>query len=102
VDGTSDDGSTSQIAKGLRAPLVVVGDASSQSRSAPAAVLGFESFDPELRVGAVIANRVGGDTHARWVCDAIASGCRAVPLGAIQHDASVALPEGHLGRAPAL
>jgi cobyrinic acid a,c-diamide synthase len=26
-------------------------------------VLGFECFDLELRVGAVIANRVGGDTH---------------------------------------
>jgi cobyrinic acid a,c-diamide synthase len=97
VDGTSEDGSTAQIAKWLDAPVVLVIDASSQSRSAAAVVLGFERFDPALRVGAVIANRVGGDTHARWVCDAIASGCRAVPLGAIKHDASVALPERHLG-----
>jgi cobyrinic acid a,c-diamide synthase len=97
VDGTSEDGSTAQIAKWLDAPVVLVIDASSQSRSAAAVVLGFERFDPELRIGAVIANRVGGDTHARWVCDAIASGCRAVPLGAIKHDASVALPERHRG-----
>jgi cobyrinic acid a,c-diamide synthase len=97
VDGTSQDGSTAQIAKWLDAPVVLVIDVSSQSRSAAAVVLGFERFDPELRIGAVIANRAGGDTHARWVCDAIASGCRAVPVGAIKHDASVALPERHLG-----
>jgi cobyrinic acid a,c-diamide synthase len=76
---------------------VLVVDASTQSRSAAAVVLGFERFDPELRVGAVIANRVGGDVHARWLRDAIASSCRAVPVGAIRHDASVTLPERHLG-----
>jgi cobyrinic acid a,c-diamide synthase len=97
VDGTSEDGSTAQIAKWLEAPVVLVVDASTQSRSAAAVVLGFERFDPELRVGAVIANRVGGDVHARWVRDAIASSCRAVPVGAIRHDASVTLPERHLG-----
>src|SRR2546422_1621638 len=97
VDGTSEDGSTAQIAKWLDAPIVLVIDASTQSRSAAAVVLGFERFDPELRVGAVIANRVGGDVHARWLRDAIASSCRAVPVGAIGHDASVTLPERHLG-----
>jgi cobyrinic acid a,c-diamide synthase len=97
VDGTSEDGSTAQIAKWLEAPVVLVVDASTQSRSAAAVVLGFERFDPELRVDAVIANRVGGDVHARWVRDAIASSCRAVPVGAIRYDASVTLPERHLG-----
>jgi len=97
VDGTSEDGSTAQIAKWLDAPVVLVLDASSQSRSAAAVVLGFERFDPALRVGAVIVNRVGGDTHARWVREAIASSCRAVPVGAIAYDASVVLPERHLG-----
>ena len=97
VDGTSEDGSTAQIAKWLEAPVVLVVDASTQSRSAAAVVLGFERFDPELRIGAVIVNRVGGDAHARWLRDAIASSCRAVPAGAIRHDASVTLPERHLG-----
>jgi cobyrinic acid a,c-diamide synthase len=97
VDGTSDDGSTAQIAKWLDAPVVLVIDASTQSRSAAAVVVGFERFDLALRVGAVIANRVGGDVHARWLRDAIASSCRAVPVGAIRHDASVTSPERHLG-----
>ncbi len=97
VDGTSEDGSTAQIAKWLEAPIVLVIDASSQSRSAAAVVLGFERFDPDLRVGAVIANRVGGEAHVRWLRDAIASSCRAVPVGGIRHDAGITLPERHLG-----
>lgn len=97
VDGTSEEGSTAQVAKWLGAPVVLVIDARSQSRSAAAVVLGFERLDPDLRIGAVIANRVGGEVHARWVHDAIASCCHAVPVGAIKRDQALTLPERHLG-----
>ncbi len=83
-DGTSDEGS-----------LVI--DAKAQSRTAAAVVLGCERFDPALNVAAVIANRVGGDVHRRWVEDAIAASCRAVPVGAIRRDDLLTLPERHLG-----
>lgn len=97
VDGTSDDGSTAQIAKWLGAPVVLVLDASAQSRSAAAVVLGFERLDPGVRIAGVIANRVGGPTHARWIAEAIRSACRAQPLGALAHDPALTLPECHLG-----
>jgi len=97
VDGTSEDGSTAQVAKWLGAPVVLVVDARSQSRSAAAIVLGFERFDPDLRTVAVIVNRVGGDLHARWVLEAIATHCRAAPVGAIRRDDALTLPERHLG-----
>jgi len=98
IDGTSDDGSTAQIASWLGAPVVLVVDAGAQSRSAAATVLGFERFDPALNVAAVIVNRVGSDTHARWVSEAIRAACRAVPVGAIpRDDAWWAMPERHLG-----
>ncbi len=97
IDGTSEDGSTAQVAKWLGAPVVLVIDARSLSRSAAAVVLGFERFDPDLRIAAVIANRVGGDVHARWVHDAIASNCHAAPVGAIKRDEALSLPERHLG-----
>jgi cobyrinic acid a,c-diamide synthase len=96
-DGTSEEGSTAQAAKWLDAPVVLVIDVRAQSRSAGAVVLGFERFDPELTVAGVIANRVGGDVHARWVRDAVAAGCRAVMLGAVKRDDAVTLPERHLG-----
>jgi len=98
IDGTSDAGSTAQIARWLGAPVVLVVDAGAQSRSAAATVLGFERFDPALNVAAVIVNRVGSDTHARWVSEAIRAACRAVPVGAIpRDDAWWAMPERHLG-----
>jgi len=98
LDGTSDAGSTAQVAKWLGAPVVLIVDAGAQSRSAAATVLGFERFDPALRVAAVITNRVGGATHARWVGDAIRTACRAVPVGAIPRDDTWwGLPERHLG-----
>jgi cobyrinic acid a,c-diamide synthase len=96
-DATGEDGSTAQIAKWLGAPVVLVIDASGQSRSAAAVVAGFEHFDPALAVAAVIANRVGGEVHGRWVADAVQASCRAVPLGAIPRDDALVLPERHLG-----
>jgi cobyrinic acid a,c-diamide synthase len=97
LDGESEDGSTAQIAKWLAAPVVLVIDAGRLSRSAGAVALGFERFDPALEVAAVIANGVGGVTHGEWVLGAIARACRAVPLGALPHDATLTLPERHLG-----
>ncbi len=96
-DGTSDDGSTAQVAKWLGAPVVLVVDARAQSRSAAAVVFGFERFDPELNVAGVILNRVGSDTHATWLREAVTARCRAVPLGTIKRDETLALPERHLG-----
>jgi cobyrinic acid a,c-diamide synthase len=45
----------------------------------------------------VIANRVGSDTHGRWVAEAIRSACRAEPVGAVRVDPALTLPERHLG-----
>jgi cobyrinic acid a,c-diamide synthase len=97
IDGTSEEGSTAQIAKWLHAPVVLVVDAWASARSAAAVVHGFESFDPALSLAGVIVNRVGGDVHGRMVLDAIAATCRAVPLGAIPRDDALTLPERHLG-----
>jgi cobyrinic acid a,c-diamide synthase len=97
IDGASDDGSTAQMAKWLGAPVVLVVDAGAQARSAAAVVLGFEQFDPALHVAAVIANRVGGEAHARWIREAVEARCRAPVVGAVPHDDGVAVAERHLG-----
>jgi cobyrinic acid a,c-diamide synthase len=97
VDGSSDDGSTAQIARWLGVPVLLVLDASAQSRSAAAVVRGFERFDPSVTVTGVVANRVGGETHARWIGDAVGGSCAAEFLGAMPHDRELTLPERHLG-----
>ena len=97
LDGSGEAGSTAEIAKWLAAPVVLVVDTSAMARSIAALVLGFERFDPALRVAGVIANRVGGVAHARWVADAVRGACRAELLGAIASDPALAMPERHLG-----
>jgi cobyrinic acid a,c-diamide synthase len=97
IEGKSEEGSTAQIAKWLGAPVVLVIDSRAISRSAGAVVLGFERFDPELELAGVIFNRVAGETHFRWLSEAVEGSCRAVPLGFFPRRGSLAIPERHLG-----
>jgi cobyrinic acid a,c-diamide synthase len=101
-DGVGVEGSTAETAKWLGLPVVLVVDVSAQSQSAAAVALGFERFDPDLDVAAVIVNRAGGERHARDVQEAIAASCRAVPLGALRWDDGLTLPERHLGLVTAM
>ncbi|MEU1011581.1 cobyrinate a,c-diamide synthase [Streptomyces sp. NPDC005890] len=101
-DGAAGEGelaSTAHVAKLLRAPVVLVVDASSQSRSVAALVHGFASWDPEVRVGGVILNKVGSDRHEALLREALdASG---VPvLGALRRVEQVDVPSRHLGLVP--
>ncbi|OLD96516.1 MAG: hypothetical protein AUG80_13985 [Candidatus Rokubacteria bacterium 13_1_20CM_4_68_9] len=102
ADPTSDDGSTAQVAKWLHAPVVLVIDASAQARSSAAVVRGFESFDPDLGVAAIIANRLGGEAHARLIREAMRGSCRAELVGGIPRDPALELPERHLGLVTAI
>ncbi len=101
-DGAAGEGelaSTAQVAKLLRAPVVLVVDASSQSRSVAALVHGFASWDPEVRVGGVILNKVGSDRHEVLLREALESA--GVPvLGVLRRAAPVETPARHLGLVP--
>lgn len=94
-EGKSDRGSTAEMAKLLRLPVVLVIDASAMARSAAALIHGFTSFDPDLRIAGVILNNVGGEAHAGMIRDAVAGG---IPiLGALPRTADLVMPERHLG-----
>src|SRR5581483_55274 len=54
ASATDESGSTAEMAKWLGLPVVLVIDAAAQARSAAALVHGFESFDPDLKIAAVI------------------------------------------------
>src|SRR5688500_18852604 len=63
--GALDDaGSTADVARLLRAPVVLAIDARGMARSAAALVDGFLRFDPRVRIGGVLLNRVGSARHA--------------------------------------
>ena len=96
-DGKSEAGSTAEIAKWLRLPVILVVDASSIARSAAALVHGFQNFDPALRVVGVIFNRVAGPAHYQLLKDALATSTNAVPLGYLPCDERIHIPERYLG-----
>ncbi|MGA4958858.1 cobyrinate a,c-diamide synthase [Streptomyces lavendulocolor] len=101
-DGAADQGelaSTAQVAKLLKAPVVLVVDASSQSRSVAALVHGFASWDPEVRIGGVILNKVATDRHEHLLREAL--GESGVPvLGVLRRAPAVSTPSRHLGLVP--
>ncbi|MGW3360185.1 cobyrinate a,c-diamide synthase [Streptomyces bungoensis] len=101
-DGAAGEGelaSTAQVAKLLGAPVVLVVDASSQSRSVAALVHGFASWDPRVRVGGVILNKVGSDRHEELLREALDAA--GVPvLGVLRRAAGVDTPSRHLGLVP--
>ncbi|MEV7423951.1 cobyrinate a,c-diamide synthase [Streptomyces sp. NPDC091212] len=101
-DGASGQGelaSTAQVSKLLRAPVVLVVDASSQSRSVAALVHGFASWDPEVRIGGVILNKVATDRHERLLREALDES--GVPvMGVLRRTDGVQAPSRHLGLVP--
>jgi cobyrinic acid a,c-diamide synthase len=92
--------STAHVAALLRAPVVLVVDASSQARSVAALVHGFATFEPGLRLGGVVLNRVGSDRHEHILRDAL-DGAGVPVLGAVRRLAQLATPSRHLGLVPA-
>ncbi|MCY0931333.1 cobyrinate a,c-diamide synthase [Streptomyces sp. H27-H1] len=97
--GRGELASTAQVAKLLRAPVVLVVDASSQSRSVAALVHGFASFDPQVRLGGVILNKVGSDRHEAMLREALEEAGMPV-LGVLRRVPQVAAPSRHLGLVP--
>ncbi|MGD8702327.1 MAG: cobyrinate a,c-diamide synthase, partial [Desulfosarcina sp.] len=62
-DGSSEAGSTAQMAKWLELPVALVVGARAMARSAAALVQGYERFDDGLRFAGVLFNHLGGPRH---------------------------------------
>ena len=92
-------GSTAEIAKLLDAPVVLVVDAKSMGASAAAIALGFREFDKSINFAGVILNRLGSDSHAKLIVDALDKiGIKV--FGTIRRNDEFKLPERHLGLVP--
>jgi cobyrinic acid a,c-diamide synthase len=89
-------GTTADLAAHFRLPVMLVLDVASQAQSAAAALRGFASHDPAVRIGGVILNRVGSARHHAVVAAAIAP-LNIPVLGAMPREPTLALPERHLG-----
>jgi cobyrinic acid a,c-diamide synthase len=97
VTGSSEEGSTAEIAKLLDLPVVLVVDAANSARSIAAVIRGFEIFDPDLRFAGIVLNRVAGDAHFRMLDSAIRQASAVPVLGWLPVERDAAIPERHLG-----
>lgn len=100
--GSDEVGSTAEVAKLLGLPVVLVVDAAKVARSVGALVLGYQRFDPDLRMAGVILNNVGSAHHAAICREAIISATGLPVFGALIRDEALRAPERHLGLVPAV
>lgn len=89
-------GATADLAARFSLPVLLALDVAGQSQSAAALVRGFASHHPKVKIAGVILNRVGSERHRALVADAIAP-LNIPVLGSLPRDATIVLPERHLG-----
>ncbi|MGN6748047.1 MAG: cobyrinate a,c-diamide synthase [Xanthobacteraceae bacterium] len=89
-------GATADLAVHFDLPVVLVLDVARQAQSAAAVTRGFAVYDPAVKIAGVILNRTASERHRALVADAIAASGLSV-FGALPRDATLSLPERHLG-----
>ncbi len=101
-DGLSLDGSNSNAALAtlLDAPVVLVIDARGMTRGIAPLILGYQAFDPHIRIAGVILNQLGGSRHEAKLRAVIEHYTDVPVLGAVHHDDRLAIVERHLGLMP--
>jgi cobyrinic acid a,c-diamide synthase len=100
ASGTTDAGSTAQVAKLLNVPVVLILNCSSTSRSIAAIAHGYRTFDPEINLTGVILNQVGSDRHLELLTAALLP-LHLPILGVLRRQNDLSIPDRHLGLIPA-
>jgi len=89
--------STSRLAGDLRAPVILVIDATKMTRTVAAIVQGCTHFEPNLNLAGVILNRTASERHRLILREAI-EGYTDVPvLGMLPKLGENPIPERHMG-----
>ncbi|MEK9134126.1 MAG: cobyrinate a,c-diamide synthase, partial [Pseudomonadota bacterium] len=101
-DGLSLDGSNSNAALAtlLETPVVLVIDARGMTRGIAPLILGYQAFDPRIRIAGVILNQLGGSRHEAKLRAVIEHYTDVPVVGAVHHDDRFAIVERHLGLMP--
>lgn len=101
-DGLDLDGSNSNaaLAKLLKTPVVLVIDARGMTRGIAPLILGYQDFDPDIRIASVILNQVGGSRHEGKLRNILEHYTDARVLGAVHKNKALEIDERHLGLIP--
>nr|WP_296750093.1 cobyrinate a,c-diamide synthase [Thioalkalivibrio sp.] len=101
-DGLDLEGSNSNaaLARLLEAPVVLVIDSRGMTRGVAPLLLGYQAFEPELRIAGVILNRVGGARHGAKLRAVIEHYTDIPVLGLVSENPALQILERHLGLVP--
>ena len=98
----TETGSAAQMAKQLKAPVLLVIDGSAMARSAAAMVNGYAQFDRKLWVAGVIFNRVKSEGHYQLLKEAVEKETKVKVVGYLRPDSELTIQDRHLGLKTAL
>ncbi len=101
-DGLALEGSNSNaaLAAQLGSPVVLVLDSQGMTRGIAPLILGYQAFDPAIRIAGVILNKVGGSRHEAKLRAVIEHYTDVKVLGALQRAEEMVITERHLGLVP--
>ena len=92
--------STAELAKLLRLPIILCIDATKTTRTMAAVVGGIAAFDPDVRIGGVVLNRVAGARHQGILTRSIEEYTGIPVVGAVPKLRKQRFPERHMGLVP--
>lgn len=97
IEGTT---STAELAKLLKAPVIMCIDCTKSTRTMAAALLGCIQFDSNIQIKGVILNRVAGARHESILRQSIVHHCGIPVIGALPKLRKQNFPERHMGLIP--
>ena len=92
--------STAELAKLLGLPVILCIDATKTTRTMAAVVGGILAFDPDVRIGGVVLNRVAGKRHQSILIRSIEEYTGVPVLGVVPKLKDQRFPERHMGLVP--
>jgi cobyrinic acid a,c-diamide synthase len=92
--------STAELAKLLKAPVLLCLDCTKSTRTMAAVVLGCLRFDPSVNINGVVLNRVANPRHESNLRKNIEHHCGVPVIGAIPKLKKELFPERHMGLVP--
>ena len=101
-DGLDLEGSNSNaaLARLTRTPVVLVINVQGMTRGIAPLVLGYQAFEPEVRIAGIILNQIRGARHEHKLRAVLEHYTDVPVVGAVYHDDAMTIAERHLGLVP--
>ncbi|MEM1584191.1 MAG: cobyrinate a,c-diamide synthase [Nitrososphaerota archaeon] len=103
VDGVTERGSTAELSKILKAPVVLIVDAERINRGLLAIVKGFLEFDRSVKIGGIIVNNVANERQGEKIVKAFREKFNGLEIVGVIHRSDIIKSKmgyRHLGLVP--